>query len=200
VYAGSAPAVEPWRKAQVSQVDEGYVARFDTNLAIPIQSYDSRSSKVPHGTISGLEVEIDRNGFPVFDVGVEVIMPYERFDRSDWVQFRFCNNAVATRCKQDPDFEAALDPVLRTFYSKAIKTNAPVGWVWHHHQDAGRMQLVRTHDHDAVVKWRVKHTGGAAIWCADFRHRPKDAKSGRSRRHMYKTLLTMPKRDRKKAR
>lgn len=200
VHAGSAPVVEPWRKARISQVDKGYVARFDTNLAIPIQSYSSRDSLVTHGSIPGLKVRIDSDGFPVFEVGIEVMMPYELFNCSDGVQFRFCNKAVANRVKTDPAFKAALPPDLRQLYTSAFKTNAPSGWVWHHHQDAGRMQLVRGHDHDAVVKWRVSHTGGAAIWCADFRHRPKDAKSGRSRRHIYKTLLTMPKRDRKKAR
>ena len=199
VYAGRAPTVDPWRKARISEVDKGYVARFDTNLAIPIQSYSSRDSMVPHGSIPGVEVRIDSEGFPVFDVGIDVMMPYDRFGCSDNVQFRFCNREVANRVSADPVFRAALPPDLQQLYSAAFKTNAPSGWVWHHHQDAGRMQLVRSRDHDAVVVWRVSHTGGAAIWCSDFRHRPKDAKSGRTRRHIFKTFLTMRKRDREKA-
>ena len=36
---------------------------------------------------------------------------------------------------------------------------APSGWTWHHHQDIGRVQLVRTFPHDSF-----SHSGRASIW------------------------------------
>lgn len=36
----------------------------------------------------------------------------------------------------------------------------PFGYTWHHHQDVGRMQLVREKEH----KLSLPHTGGMAIW------------------------------------
>ena len=73
-----------------------------------------------------------------------------------------------------------------------------LGYVWHHHQHAGRMQLVRVEDHDAVVLGRVKHCGGASIWSAVERHPPGDARTGARRRHYFKTLLTTAERARRR--
>ncbi|MBA4601548.1 HNH endonuclease [Thermoactinomyces mirandus] len=39
------------------------------------------------------------------------------------------------------------------------KGNDPVGYTWHHHQDEGKMQLVKTRVHG-----NTRHTGGRPIW------------------------------------
>ncbi|MBA4601724.1 HNH endonuclease [Thermoactinomyces sp. AMNI-1] len=39
------------------------------------------------------------------------------------------------------------------------KGNTPVGYTWHHHQDEGKMQLVKTRVHG-----NIRHTGGRQIW------------------------------------
>ena len=200
VCAGTAPAVEAWRRANVCDRQDGYVKRFDTNLAVPIMSWSRRGQSVAHPKIVGVAVQIDDNGFPVFAANIEVAMPYSLFSRSDKAQFAFCNREVASRAGRDTTFSNALHPSLRAAYRARIVGGAPPGWVWHHHQDAGRMQLVRKTEHDAVCIGQVKHTGGAAIWCADHRHRPRDALTGKERRHVFKTLLTVRPRDRKQAR
>ncbi|MBN1206993.1 MAG: HNH endonuclease [Myxococcaceae bacterium] len=38
--------------------------------------------------------------------------------------------------------------------------NAPKGYTWHHHQDVGRMQLIKSDAHELSLP----HTGGMAIW------------------------------------
>ncbi|MBN2910989.1 HNH endonuclease [Polycladomyces sp. WAk] len=39
------------------------------------------------------------------------------------------------------------------------KGEDPVGYVWHHHQEEGFMQLVKSRVHGYV-----RHTGGRQIW------------------------------------
>jgi len=38
-------------------------------------------------------------------------------------------------------------------------SSTPKGYTWHHHQDYGRMQLVKTSIHS-----KTGHTGGWSIW------------------------------------
>ena len=199
VFAGPATHVEDWRRATVCDRVEGYVARFDTNLAVPIMSYAYRGQTIIHRTNPNIDVRIDNNGFPVLDPGIDILMPFKQFTMSDSAQFSFCNRLVTERVKRDQGFADTLPADLRAAFAVGVKTNAPAGWVWHHHQDAGRMQLVRKDHHDAVCAWQVKHTGGAAIWGGDHRHRPRDAKTGKERRHIFKTFYTMQPRDRKAA-
>lgn len=200
VCAGNALAVEPWRKASVCDRQNGYVSRFDANIAVPILSWSHRGQSVAHPKIPGVKIDIDGDGFPVFTAGIEVMMPYSLFSRSDKTQFAFCNREVALQVGPNQAFSGPLDPSLCAAYAARVAGGAPPGWVWHHHQDAGRMQLVRKADHDAVCIGQVKHTGGAAIWCADHRQRLRDALTGKVRRHVFKTLLTIRPRNRKKAR
>jgi HNH/ENDO VII superfamily nuclease len=41
--------------------------------------------------------------------------------------------------------------------------STPSGYTWHHHEDLGRMQLVKTSVHDAAQSG-LHHSGGRSIW------------------------------------
>jgi addiction module HigA family antidote len=67
--------------------------------------------------------------------------------------------------KENLRAELARDPSLRSRFSDdqlaALKDGRPrIPYLtWHHHQDTGRMQLVRSDLHTAV-----RHVGGNAMW------------------------------------
>ena len=63
------------------------------------------------------------------------------------------------------------DPVLRSkFTPEQIKDieegRTPSGYVWHHNEEPGKMQLVKREDHDRVIGGAA-HTGGNSLWGAD---------------------------------
>lgn len=42
----------------------------------------------------------------------------------------------------------------------------PIGYVWHHNEEPGKMQLVKREDHDRAIGGAA-HTGGNSLWGAD---------------------------------
>ena len=42
----------------------------------------------------------------------------------------------------------------------------PKGYVWHHNEEPGKMQLVRREDHDRAIGGAA-HTGGSSLWGPD---------------------------------
>ena len=197
VVAERLAEVDRWRIPRVDPA-KGYVRRFDAEIWIPILSSPVHNQSVVNNSVvhpqdPAIVIKIDADGFPEFDPVAEVLMPYDRFRSGDKSQFKYCDEKIREQMKHDSAFRNNLPSELVDFYEGRSAGTAlyTLGYVWHHHQDAGRMQLVRVKDHDAVVLGRVKHCGGASIWCADERHRPKDAKSGVRRRHYFKTLLTI---------
>ena len=41
--------------------------------------------------------------------------------------------------------------------------DTPEGYVWHHNEETGKMQLVKVEDHDRT-QGGAAHTGGKALW------------------------------------
>jgi hypothetical protein len=93
-------------------------------------------------TSTGEKVFLDRDGFPIFT-------PY-LYNGSEGVA-----NTVRIRMtgKLDDDFKAA--------NRLAGLSDTPGGYVWHHHQDLGVLQLVRQDVHGVV-----RHAGGVAFYNA----------------------------------
>ena len=75
-------------------------------------------------------------------------------------QFDYCNEQLKSAIKNDPVLASQFSAIqLRQI--EAGKT--PAGYTWHHHQEPGRMQLVKTEDHDKTIGG-APHTGGNSIW------------------------------------
>jgi hypothetical protein len=204
VVAGRLAQVDPWRIAKVDRAT-GEVRRIDSNVWMPILSSPVQNPAVVndaavHPLNPAVVIKIDADGFPEFNPVAEVLMPYDQFRSGDKSQFKYCDQKITEEMKRDSAFKNKLPGELVDFYEgrSANATFYSLGYVWHHHQHAGRMQLVRVEDHDAVVLGRVKHCGGASIWSAVERHPPRDARTGARRRHYFKTLLTTTERVRKR--
>lgn len=102
------------------------------------------------------KVRFDRNGFPIFKEYARVKLKRSLYKRSRETHFRYANKKMYERiCK---------DKFYATKFTKSQKLalkngETPDGFTWHHHQNRGLMQLVKTGIHS-----KVNHKGGYSIW------------------------------------
>ena len=94
--------------------------------------------------------------FPQFDSKFDVQLPEDLYQASDDKQFAECNKQLKDKCLSDPEFakqfnERQLDDIMNG--------RTPYGYVWHHNEELGKMQLVDYDIHDGT-----RHTGGKSIW------------------------------------
>ncbi|EEK84759.1 DNase/tRNase domain of colicin-like bacteriocin family protein [Bacillus cereus ATCC 4342] len=104
-------------------------------------------------------IPYDADGFPIFESKGEVLLKEADFKKSRTTQSRKCSKALYEQIMENPELALKFtEEEIQLF--KIGKT--PEHYTWHHHQDAGRMQLVdyQTH-HD------TGHTGGYKIWEKD---------------------------------
>lgn len=104
-------------------------------------------------------IPYDADGFPIFESKGEVLLKEADFKKSRTTQSRKCSKALYEQIMENPELALKFtEEEIQLF--KIGKT--PEHYTWHHHQDAGRMQLVdyQTH-HD------TGHTGGYKIWGKD---------------------------------
>lgn len=107
--------------------------------------------------VTGIPYDVD--GFPIFESKGEVLLKEADFKKSRTTQSRQCSKALYEQIMENPELALKFtEEEIQLF--KIGKT--PEHYTWHHHQDAGRMQLVdyQTH-HD------TGHTGGYKIWGKD---------------------------------
>ena len=76
---------------------------------------------------------------------------------TDHIQFRAAFTDFTVALKQDSGWRRYFTPSQIRAIEVAISTNGPKirGFVWHHHQDHGVLQLVSEADH-----MRIRHYGG----------------------------------------
>lgn len=98
--------------------------------------------------------------FPVFDAIYEAKLPKDMYEKSDREQFKECNNQLYKDIEQYPVLKNQFnEEQLEQIKDGTIDGTAPDGYVWHHNEEAGKMQLV---DFDTHAK--TGHTGGRSIW------------------------------------
>lgn len=124
-------------------------------------TYDSRVVNAD-GTVTYTKgansVQYDANGFPIFNSQADVFLSPEKLvvgSRS--THFSEANRMLAR--SSDDQLRAAgfSDADISTLRSG----DTPDNFTWHHHQDVGRMQLVRTSEHEL---FRGGHSGGWSLW------------------------------------
>ncbi|MGL4607583.1 MAG: HNH endonuclease [Eubacteriaceae bacterium] len=103
--------------------------------------------------VNGIEIE---GVFPVFDSKFDTQLPDDRLQASDLKQENYCNEKLKDAVNGDTEFAKQFTPEQL----EQIKNgDTPDGYTWHHNEESGKMQLVKTDDHQAN-----RHTGGKAIW------------------------------------
>lgn len=105
------------------------------------------------------DVEIE-GVFPVFHSVFDTELPEENHQSSNVKQFSECNRKLGEGIKDDPG-------IKNVFTKEQIGDieagRTPRGYTWHHMEEPGKMQLVRTEEHDRRIGGAA-HTGGNSIW------------------------------------
>lgn len=101
--------------------------------------------------------------FAKFESTFDAQLPEDLYQASDKKQFAECNRQLADGAANDSELADRFAPEQL----EQIKNgDTPDGYVWHHHEEKGRMQLV-----DSETHAMTGHTGGRSIWGggSDFR-------------------------------
>ncbi len=98
--------------------------------------------------------------FPVFDSVFDTQLSEEDYKSSSGKQFNECNKALKKAIENNPELK-------KQFTKEQLEDiengRTPRGYTWHHAEEPGKMQLVKTEDHDRRVGGAA-HTGGNSIW------------------------------------
>lgn len=98
--------------------------------------------------------------FPVFDSAFDVQLPENLEKSSNVRQFKECNEKLSEAINSDSGIrEQFTDDQIEDI----MNGDTPEGYVWHHSEDTGKMQLVKVEDHD-LTRGGAAHTGGRALW------------------------------------
>ena len=94
--------------------------------------------------------------FPEFKSLFDCQLPTELLKASDTKQFKYCNSQLQDAINKNSALKEQFSP-RQLEQINAGKT--PGGYVWHHNEKVGKMELVDSKIHSMTV-----HTGGRAIW------------------------------------
>jgi len=155
----SVGSINPFKSAVNNQVEEKPTPLDEVTKEMGGNSvpFIEKTIDLPIGEVTGT--------FPVFDVGYEVQLPVSLYLQTDIVHWAYANVELYNAIRSNPDLihELGLD-------SKDIEQlllgMTPDGYAWHHHEEAGKVQLVDKdyHQHNG-------HTGGRELWGGGFENR-----------------------------
>lgn len=108
-------------------------------------------------SVAKSKVRFDSNGFPIFKSKFKMMtLPSKLKKASDYLQFKAASKSLVKAIKKKP-------ALRREFTAKQIaqlkKGETPSGFIWHHRQSEGQMQLVDKKTHNSTF-----HYGGKSIW------------------------------------
>jgi hypothetical protein len=109
-------------------------------------------------------------------VAFETILSPELHKRSHSVHKNRCNGYAEAALLDDPQVAAYLNrliPNARKAMERRGGRLTPRDWVWHHHVQTGRMELIPRWQHDDKAYQKVLHpdrAGGCKIWGPGHRH------------------------------
>ena len=108
--------------------------------------------------INGVQIE---GVFPVFDSAFDVQLPEDKYKSNTYA--KECNAELKKAVEQNPELKKIFTPEQL----KDIENGrTPEGYVWHHNEEPGKMQLVKREDHDRTIGGAA-HTGENVLWGPD---------------------------------
>ncbi|MER2107074.1 MAG: HNH endonuclease [Solibacillus sp.] len=107
-------------------------------------------------TIDLGNAEIYKGVFPEFESSFEVTLEESQYLESDGRQFRHANNELNSSIIENPDLAKQFMPDQ---LEQIARGRTPDGYVWHHSETPGVLQLV-----DKEIHELTRHTGGRALW------------------------------------
>ena len=98
--------------------------------------------------------------FPRFESSFDAKIPKELYLSTNETQFKECNAQLLRAIEDDSELaEKFTAEQIEQIREGVIDGSTPDGFVWHHNEEEGVIQLV-----DRVTHERTKHMGGKAIW------------------------------------
>lgn len=101
-------------------------------------------------------IKFDNKGFPVFKSQHTMTLPNTLLKSTNYTQFKAANTSLKEAMLKSSTVRNKFSAKQQ---SDILAGNTPRGYVWHHHQNAGVLQLVNSTTHSLTG-----HTGGKAIW------------------------------------
>lgn len=124
------------------------------------------------GKTSENGVPYERRTIEINGVKIEGVFPkFESAFDTELSPENYKSNAYAKECNAKLKEAVENDPELKSkFTDEQLKDiedgRTPRGYVWHHNEEPGKMQLVKREDHDRAIGGAA-HTGGNSLWGAD---------------------------------
>ena len=154
-----------WTEKQISKctIDEDGVIHYKTDR-------EDMEGKTGENRITYERKTVDIHGikvqgvFPVFESVCDVQLPEDLEKASNARQFRECNNQLKENIANDPELRASFSEEQ---LEEIEDGDTPSGYVWHHNEETGKMQLVKIEDHDRT-QGGAAHTGGKALWGGSY--------------------------------
>lgn len=128
---------------------------------------------------SDLEGKTSENGVPyerkqieINDVKIEGVFPkFDSVYTTELSPEKQKSNAYAKECNSNLKEAIQNDPELKSKFTKEQLDDiengrTPTGYVWHHNEEQGKMELVKKSDHDRT-SGGAAHTGGSVLWGPD---------------------------------
>ena len=151
-----------WNDNQIAKctIDENGVIHYRTDRC-DLEGKTSENG-VPYErkqiVINGITIE---GVFPKFESAYTTELPPDKQKSNTYA--KECNERLKEAVQNDPELRSKFtDEQL-----KDIENNrTPTGYVWHHNETPGKMELVKRSDHDRAIGGAA-HTGGSALWGPD---------------------------------
>lgn len=98
--------------------------------------------------------------FPKFESNFDAVIPKELYKESNFIQFKEANSQLLEKIKNDPSLYKKFTVEQIDQIKEGIVTGmAPDGFIWHHNEEVGILQLV-----DQEIHALTGHIGGRLIW------------------------------------
>lgn len=101
-------------------------------------------------------VKFDSNGFPIFDSKYNTTLDPQDYMKSRGTHFDRASKALYNDIMNDSNLRSKFTEAEIAIFKEG---GVPKAYTWHHHQDAGVMQLV-----DRKIHRQTGHIGGFSIW------------------------------------
>jgi RHS repeat-associated protein len=130
----------------------------------------AKTTETTTENVVGTEVAQSANG-DFYSVAYQMQLDAADLGKSRSVHFNRANASLDAAMAADPEFAAMMEdliPGVGDSVSRVGGRETPEGWVWHHDQDTGIMQLVPEAQHTpGSIFWDTLHPGGRggySIW------------------------------------
>ena len=132
-------------EAKVPKINENLAGQIHPEAGVPFVKKTIE--------IDGQKIE---RVFPKFDAKFEAKLPPELFKATNGKQFAECNKQLLEDINKNSTFAGKFNDVQ---LERIKNLDTPVGYVWHHNEEKGLIQLVEITPHRLA-----HHVGGKCIW------------------------------------